>query len=63
MKSVSAEYYSTFNEMPFLLMTQSYENEDYQLLMKGAILRNEPLLKEEIVKWFGKDYDNVVLED
>ena len=60
---VEAEYYSMFNEMPYLLTTQSYENEDYQMLMKNAILMKKPLTKDDIVNFFGNDYDYVEMEN
>lgn len=63
MKSVSSQYYSMFGEMPYLLTTQSYENEDYQMLMNNAILMNKKLKKEDVINFFGKDYDYVELED
>lgn len=61
--SVKAEYLSMFGEMPYLLTTQSYDNEDYQLLMKNAILRGKPLTEKEIGSYFGKDYDDIVIDD
>lgn len=38
---------------------QPYENEDYQMLMKNAILMKKPLTKDDIVNFFGNDYDYV----
>lgn len=61
--NVKAEYLSMFGEMPYLLTTQSYDNEDYQLLMKNAILRGKPLSIQEIESYFGKDYDDIVIDD
>lgn len=54
------EYYFMFDELPFLLTTQSYEDDDYQILMLNAITRGTPLTREEIEKWFKNDYDIVV---
>lgn len=56
---VKKEYYLLFGEMPFLLVTQSYDNEDYQILMQNAINRGKPLTQEEIEEYFQNDFDYV----
>lgn len=56
---VLKEYYEMFDEFPYLLMTQSYESDDYQTLMIMAINRRKKLTPEEISKFFKNDYDLV----
>ena len=53
------EYYFMFDELPFLLTTQSYEDDDYQILMLNAINRGTPLTRKEIEEWFKNNYDLV----
>jgi hypothetical protein len=53
------EYYKKFDEFPYLLMTQSYEDDDYQFLMASAINRETPLTPKEIAKYFNNNYDLV----
>lgn len=53
------EYYFMFDELPFLLTTQSYEDDDYQILMLNAINRGAPLTRKEIEEWFKNNYDLV----
>ena len=60
---VLKKYYEKFEEFPFLLMTQSYEDDDYKVLMYMAIDRGTPLTREEICKWFENDYDQVVIKE
>ena len=60
MKNVLDEYYFMFDEYPFLLTTQSYEDDDYQILMLNAINRGTPLTREEIENWFKNNYDIVI---
>lgn len=56
------EYFNLFGEFPFLLITQDYTNEDYQILMRNAISRGKPLTKDEIEKYFNNDFDIVIEE-
>lgn len=53
------EYFETFGEFPFLLTTQSYDDEDYKILMIQAVNRGTPLTEEEIANYFKNDYDIV----
>ena len=59
---IAKKYLDMFGEMPFLLTTQSYEDEDYQVLMLIAINRGSPLTEEEIAEYFQNDYDLVTKE-
>ena len=59
MMKVLDEYYFMFDELPFLLTTQSYEDDDYQILMLNAINRGTPLTRKEIEEWFKNNYDLV----
>lgn len=52
-------YFEKFDEMPFLLTTQSYDDDDYLFLMEKAIMENKPLTREEIEKYFNGNYDVV----
>ena len=56
---VKKEYLFMFGELPFLLTTQDYDNEDYKVLMQNAINRGEPLTQEEIEEYFEDDFDYV----
>ena len=53
------EYFEMFGELPFLLTTQSYDDDDYKILMIQAVNRGKPLTEEEIAKYFKNDYDIV----
>ncbi|MBO7695497.1 MAG: hypothetical protein J6T10_22960 [Methanobrevibacter sp.] len=53
------EYFEMFGEFPFLLTTQSYDDEDYKILMIQAVNRGTPLTEEEIANYFKNDYDIV----
>ena len=53
------EYVRKFDELPYLLTTQTYDSEDYQLLMTMAVNRGSPLTEQEIAKFFHNDYDMV----
>lgn len=53
------QYYEMFDELPFLLTTQSYDSEDYQLLMMIAVRRGTPLEEKEIAEFFKDQYDLV----
>ena len=60
------EYYKMFDEFPYLLMTQSFDNDDYRVLMALAVNRGTPLTPKEIADYFKNNYDlvtNVVNED
>ena len=59
MNDILREYYFRFDEMPYLLTTQSYEDDDYLILMQNAINRGTPLTREEIEEWFSNNYDIV----
>ena len=50
------EYYEKFDELPFLPMMASYEDDIYQYLLSMALLRGTPLTEEEI----NKEYENKV---
>lgn len=62
MNEILKEYYQKFDEFPFLLTTQSYNDDDYKTLMILAINRNEKLSKKEIVKYFKNNYDLVEID-
>ena len=53
------EYVAKFDELPFLLTTQTYDDDDYQFLMTMAVIRGTPLTEDEIAKFFHNDYDLV----
>lgn len=53
------EYVKKFDELPFLLTTQSYDDDDYQLLMLMAVNRGTPLTEKEIADFFYNQYDIV----
>ena len=53
------KYVEKFDELPFLLTTQTYDSVDYQVLMMMAIDRGTPLTEEEIADFFHNQYDIV----
>ena len=57
--TVLNRYVREFGELPFLLTTQSYDDDDYKLLMNQAINRGTPLTEKEIADYFKNDYDLV----
>ena len=59
---VLKEYFEKFDELPFLLTTMSYDDEDYKILMMQAINRDKPLTEEEISDYFEGTYDLVTTE-
>lgn len=50
------EYFDKFDELPYLPMMASYNDDIYQYLLSMALLRGTPLTEEEI----NKAYDNKV---
>lgn len=50
------EYFDKFDELPYLPMMASYNDDIYQYLLSMALLRGKPLTEEEI----NKAYDNKV---
>lgn len=50
------EYFEKFDELPYLPMMASYNDDIYQYLLSMALLRGTPLTEEEI----NKAYDNKV---
>lgn len=59
MNEILKQYYRKFDEFPFLLTTQSYNDDDYKTLMIMAINRGEKLTEKEISQYFKNDYDIV----
>lgn len=60
MTQVLKEYFEKFGEYPYLLMTQTYNDDGYMILMLKAIDRGTPLSKDEIANFFENQYDIVV---
>lgn len=60
MNDVLKEYYKTFDEFPYLLMTQNYDSDDYKTLMIIAINRGKKLTEQEIGDFFNNNYDLVI---
>lgn len=50
------EYFDKFDELPYLPMMASYNDDIYQYLLSMALLRGTPLTEEEI----NKAYDNKI---
>lgn len=50
------EYFDKFDELPYLPMMASYNDDIYQYLLSMALLRGKPLTEEEI----NKAYDNKI---
>ena len=50
------EYFDKFDELPYLPMMASYNDDIYQYLLSMALLRGKPLTEDEI----NKAYDNKV---
>ena len=62
MNEILKKYYMEFGEFPFLLTTQSFDDDDYKTLMIIAINRGKKLTKKEIVEFFKDNYDLVETE-
>ena len=57
------EYFEKFDEIPFLPMMASYEDDIYQYLLSIALLRGTPLTEEEINNAYENKVDVVKEEE
>ena len=51
MSDLERKYLTMFGELPTLMMTMSYEDDIYQILMKEALENREPITDDKLNRY------------